>query len=359
MKMGRSLEDLAKEITRQQETKRDFIANTEHIQMRVGNEPRLIVGDELDFGVRPLAHGQVAAHAGIPKNYYDRMLNEAPALLAENVNTWFHKNPAKRMVRTLDGDARAFLSDAYRPLDNFDLLEAALPRLFELNVDIMSCEVTESRLYLKVVDKRIQKDIPTGRALGDGSHIFFDTACPALVLSNSEVGAGALSVQTAVFTRLCTNLAIVGERSARKYHIGARADIGEALYALLSDKTRKLTDAALWAQIGDVVTGAFDQAQFDAVCEHIGAAAKDKIEADPVKVVEITAKKFGFNETERAGVLTNLIKSGDLSRYGLHAAITRTAEDLPDYDRASSFEAIGGKVIDLTQNEWHELARAA
>ena len=36
------------------------------------------------------------------------------------------------MVRTLDGNARAFLSDRYRRLDNYDLLAHVLPMLREL-----------------------------------------------------------------------------------------------------------------------------------------------------------------------------------------------------------------------------------
>ncbi|MBL0089244.1 MAG: hypothetical protein IPP44_22195 [Ideonella sp.] len=36
------------------------------------------------------------------------------------------------MVRTLDGQARAFLSDRYRRLDNYDLCEHVLPMLQRL-----------------------------------------------------------------------------------------------------------------------------------------------------------------------------------------------------------------------------------
>lgn len=368
MKIGRTLQDLAAEVDRQRQVKRDYLASTEHMRLIPGypdkedQTPKLLVG-ERDRGqildVRSLAHEQIAAHVGVPMPYYKRMLAEAPALLCENVNTWFHRNPQPRMIRTLDGWDRAFLSNSYRPLDNDALLEAVLPPLIDVGAEIMSCEVTETRLYLKVVDKRIQRDVPTGRKLGDGSHVFFDTASPAMVLSNSEVGLGALSVRTSVFTHLCTNLAVVGERSTRKYHVGQRADIGEEVYALLSDSTRRLTDAALWAQIGDVVRGAFDRAQFDATCDKLAGAAEDKIGGDPVKIVDVTARRYMMSGSEQSSVLQHLIRGGDLTRYGLHAAITRAAEDLDNYDRASQFEQLGGKIIELPRNEWEELAKAA
>jgi hypothetical protein len=228
----------------------------------------------------------------------------------------------------------------------------------EMGVEIVSCEVTDQRLYLKVVDKRIQKDIPTGKKLGDG-HTFFDTVSPALVLSNSEIGLGALSVQTSIWTHLCTNLAVVSERSTRKYHMGRRMEMGEEVYSLLSDQTRKLTDAALWAQVGDVVRKAFDRVQFEAIADRIGEASNDIIEADPVKVTEVTARKWMFSTSEQSSVLQHLIRGGDLTRYGLHAAVTRAAEDIADYDRASTFEQLGGKIIELPANEWQELALAA
>lgn len=365
MKYGRSLEDLAREITRQAESKRDYVASTANMEMTVTEREsgstdlvtKLRLGDDLDMGIRPIAHAQIAEHTKVPKNYYDRMLAEEPALLADNINTWLHKNPSKRMVRTLDGHARAYLSDSFRPLDNFDMLEACLPKLLDRGVEVMSCQVTDTKLYLKVVDKRIQRDIPTGRRLGDGSHVFFDTASPALVLSNSEVGWGAMTVQTSVYTHMCTNLCVVKERSKRTMHLGAKADIGEDIYKLLSDDTRQKTDEALWGQIRDVVGSAFDLALFDATVAKIGEAAQDVIEADPVKVVEVTAKKFGLSDGERGGILANLIKGGDLTRYGLHAAITRTAEDLPDYDRASHFEQLGGKVIELDRSEWKQMTQ--
>ncbi|HXJ65420.1 MAG TPA: DUF932 domain-containing protein, partial [Actinomycetota bacterium] len=241
-------------------------------------------------------------------------------------------------------------------LDNVDLLEAVLPRIAELGVAVVSCEVTEHRLYLKVVDRRIERDMPLPMGTG---HARFDTLSPALVVSNSEVGSGALSVQSSVYTGGCTNFMVINERSVRKYHVGARADLGEEMYALLSDETRRITDEALWRQLGDVVSGAFDVAKFDAQVEKLKSATEDQIESDPVKVVELTAKKFGFTDAERGSVLTHLIRGGSLNRYGLTNAITRAAEDLPDYDRASRFEQVGGQVIELPRSEWAQLARAA
>lgn len=130
--------------------------------------------------VSDLAHKQVAQHLGIPAPYYVRLRSEYPALLDSNVNTLLAATPEgeRRMVRTIGGMARAFLSDRYRRLDNFDLLEAILPTLMEMpGLEIASCDVTEQKLYLKVTTSRIQAEVQPGDVVQSG-----------LAVSNSEVG---------------------------------------------------------------------------------------------------------------------------------------------------------------------------
>lgn len=92
--------------------------------------------------------------------------------------------------------------------------------------------------------------------MGDGSHVFFDTVSPAIVISNSEVGGGALSIETGVYTEVCTNLAMIGT-NLRKYHTGARAAVSDEVYALLTDDTKRATDTAVWKQVRDLVKSAF------------------------------------------------------------------------------------------------------
>lgn len=360
MKTGKTIVELATELQRQQESKRDFIAPVSKIEMRATDrgDVALVVGDKSSAPVNAIASGQIAEFTGIPKAYYDRMATSEPALLAANVNTWLiKKNGEKRMVRTLDGGVRAFLSDKYRTLENYDLAEAALPSISALGLEIMSCDVTERRLYIKAVDKRMFQDVPTGRKMGDGSHVFFDTVCPAVIFSNSEVGMGRLSIETGVYTKVCTNMAMIGA-NFKKTHLGARSEISDDVYEYLSDRTRKLTDAAIWAQIGDVIKGAFDRAKFELVIAKLTGATEDKIEGDVVEVINRFAKKNTLGDVVRDSVLKQLIEGGDLTRYGLHSAVTRASADVPDYDTATDLERLGGQVIELPRQAWKELQAA-
>jgi hypothetical protein len=128
---------------------------------------------------------------------------------------------------------------------------------------------------------------------------------------------------------------------------------------LLSDSTKRATDKAIWMQVRDVVRGAFDETRFATITDKMSGLAADRIEGDVVKVVEFGAKTLGYTEGEGKSVLKHLIEGGDLTRYGLFNAVTRTAQDIESYDRASELEAIGGRVIELPKNDWHRMAKAA
>lgn len=351
-KTGRSLQDLAAEITRRAEAKRDFIAPTGKLSMTVVDDAPMLElanGTTQAFPVSDYAHGQIAEYAGIPLAYYRRMQAEAPALLGQSVNRWLADLSTKRrMIRTLDGRVRAVLSDGYRALENEDLAEAILPVLMELDLLILSCEITDRRLYIKAVDRGIERDVPTGKKMGDGSHHFFDTCSPAITISNSEVGGGALAIETGVYTKACTNLAMIGS-NMRKYHTGKRAELSDDVYALLTDETRKATDRAVWMQTTDLVKGAFAAAQFDGMIQKLGVAAGHVIPAeDVVQTVERAGRRFSLTGEERGGVLAALIRDGDLTRYGLHSAVTRYSQEAAvSYDRATELERIGGEIIEL------------
>lgn len=352
MKTGLSLTALAQEIESRASAKKDLIApapKMEAIAIKDDSDNTKVllrVEGHDAMHANGLAHNQLAEYVGIPAAYYKRMQAEQPELLARNINAWLQSFGGKdlRMVRTLGGQVRAVLSDKYRAVENEDLAEAILPVLLQRNLVIMSCQVTDTRMYIKAVDRNIEANVPTGHKMGDGSHTIFDTLSPAIIISNSEVGHGALSIETGVYTKACTNMALFGA-SMRKYHTGARAELSDDLYAL-------------WSQTKDLVAAAFDQVNFEALAKKIGEASQDKIEAEvgAVEVVERIGKRFDLSQGERKGVLASLIEGADLSRYGVHSAVTHFSAKIEDYDRATDLERLGGKIIELNRSEWQQLA---
>ena len=125
MLKGLTLQQLAAKIEGNRVLKRDFIADTAKLTMQVQSDkvPVLEIPDQGQFPILPLAHEQLGARLDIPRKYYDRMLQKEPYLLAINANTWFHSQPEKRMIRTIGGDTRAFLSNKYRRVENEQIAE--------------------------------------------------------------------------------------------------------------------------------------------------------------------------------------------------------------------------------------------
>ena len=134
MKQGiRTIEKLYDELDRQREARTDLIANTKNLMVNSTRGTSLISvatdNDVLSYAVSEVAHRQIAERLNIPYKYYERMRLDYPELLDQNINGWLARSPEKRMLRTLDGKLRAFLSDRYRRLDNLELVDHVLPVL--------------------------------------------------------------------------------------------------------------------------------------------------------------------------------------------------------------------------------------
>ena len=350
MKEGRSLTDLAQEIERQQNAKRDFIADTR--QVRVLDDGKTIaVEHQGEFRLSDHALGQVGERTSVPMKYLRRMQDEAPKLLAKNVNHWFSEEPERRMVRTLDGNARAFLSDRYQRIDNADVAEMTLPVLGKVpGIRILSTEITENRLFIKASTSLITGEVKS-RRVGD-------IVEAGVVISNSENGLGAVSIAPFAHFLACLN-GMVREGGKKWAHLGRVADPSDDVYELLTDETKRADDQALLLKVRDTLAAALDNGRFQAWLQKLQATTEQKLEGDPVKAIEVLGQKLALNLEERASVLRNLIDGGDLSRFGLINAITRTAETTESYDRASEFEAFGGLVLNLPATEWQEVQLAA
>jgi hypothetical protein len=180
------------------------------------------------------------------------MREDQPALLDRNVNTWLQSEEERRMLRTLDGQVRAVLSDRYRRLDNFDLAESVLPILQQLpEVRFESVELTETKMYLKCITPRLKYEMAPG-----------DVVQAGVVISNSEVGQGTLSVQPLLFRLVCSNGLIAADRSLRKTHVGRALGGEDERIQVYQDDTLRADDKAFFLKVRDVVQAAVSEATF-------------------------------------------------------------------------------------------------
>lgn len=352
MKAGKTLQELAIELDRQQAVKKDMIVDMGALSMDTGEAGLAlqVTGGNMaaQYGINDIAHRQIGQTLKIPALYYDRMRAEYPELLAQNVNGWFSRTPdTKRMLRTMDGTARALLSDRYRRIDNFEVASAVLPIISGMDgASVESCELTDSRMYLKVVNPRVTAEVKKG-----------DIVQAGIIISNSEVGMGSVNVSPLVYRLVCSNGMIAQDGAVRKYHVG-RANEGGEDFSIYRNETIEADDKAFLMKLEDSVKAAVDQARFAAIVDKMREATEATMEAKVVpQVVELASKEYGITEAEGKGILGHLIAGGDLSLYGLANAVTRQAQDVESYDRSTELEATGYKIITMAPALWRNLTR--
>ena len=355
MKAGRSLQEVMTELYDQNNAKRDFIAPA--MGMRLMEDGRTFEmnhptsGAKEVFDTTSLFHKQVASALNIPTKYYEAMQSQKPELLAENVNAWLADKPNSYMVRSLTHPggqtARALLSERYRRIDNLAVATSVLPMFAgDTDYEVTSSEVTDNRLYLKIVSHKLEMEVRKG-----------DIVQAGVMISNSEVGLGAVTVQPLVYRLVCLNGMVVNDMGERRHHVGRQAKALEDSFTLYSDETLEAEDKAFMLKLRDATRAAIDESRFGQIVGRLQESMAIPITGKVQDVVELTAQNYGMNGDEQESIMKYLIEGGDLSLYGLSNAVTRASQDIASYDRATALESIGWQVATMPVAQWHEMNR--
>lgn len=365
IRAGKSIQDLAAELVRIEETKKDFTVPVGALKASVlppfddvsEGKSQVVIGFQNgryhDYALNNWSGGQVAAFADIPREYFRRLSDESPALLAKNINHGLEKakeSQAKpRLLRTIDGHVRGFLSNGYRMLDSHDLMSAVMPMLVDHNFEVVSCELTEKRLYLKTATPRIQGEVKKGDVVSYG-----------VMISTSDVGAGSLRVEPFFLRLWCLNGAVSTD-SFKKAHLGSRNNERD-VQEILTDATKQLNDQAFFATVRDYMAHTMKPEVFNATLLKMQDAANRPIKnLDLETVVEVTMKTVGITgEGVKKGILEALAdgnQNAGLTQWGLMNSFTAAAK-MPtiDYDTATDLERAGGAILNLNKSQWTRIA---
>ena len=340
MKQGKSLPQLAEELERQRQARKDLVADTSILTVCTDEQGKSRL--QVDFGntaeefvLQDNAHQQIASRLQIPYRYYDKMRREYPMLLDHNINEWFRKDPERRMLRILDGNVRAFLSDRYRRLDNLELAEAVFPVIAQVKGSaLVSSEITQTHMYIKVINQNMRAELDVN-----------DVVQAGIVISNSEVGIGSLKVEPLLYRLVCKNGLIIKDYAQKRYHVGRQVETTDNAYELYSDATLQADDTAFFMKVQDTVRTSVDEMQFMMAVDKFRDTKEEKLGDDPVKTVEVLADRYILNKNESGSILRQLLMSGDNSRFGLINAVTRASQDIEDYNRATELERLGGELL--------------
>lgn len=353
--------ELAQELERQAGTKRDVIVPTDQMEAVIhpteaeiqANRDDLVAPapDHLklqfpmpnnegtqSFGLTDWAHRQLAEKCGIPIKYYQKLLEaDMFELLKDNINAWIRSRD-QRLIRMLDGNVRAILSDKYRIMDNEDVLLFALEQFRDYNVDIKRCDLSETRMFVKAVVPHMEAEIKAG-----------DKVIQGLMLSNSEVGSGSFKVQPYLFRQICSN-GMIGEHSIARIHLGAKREAGELIY---TDRTKQLQDETLLSEIRDVIASTFNQDIFLKWVDQLKHGTEVVVD-EPVDAVDNVVNRFKLPQAYKDSILSHFVKEGDPTQYGLSNALTRAAQDFESYETQIELETIGGRVSMMEDSDFQK-----
>ena len=222
------------------------------------------------LGLHRNALGQIADRAGIPLLYLESLAVEdaidrsepVPRIVADNtwrrnlaqhaLNEHFSHDSGRYLVRSVNGQARGFLSDRFRRLDSRPLLEAFVTGCKGIGAVPYEGLASDVRAYVRAIVPHVYEPVP-GEAMVLG-----------LEWSNSDYGKGTYSISAFVLRLICLN-GMTGASRTRNVHLGGRLDerieFSEATY-------RKDTETMVSAT-RDVVRGALGpkaiETQMDAV----------------------------------------------------------------------------------------------
>ena len=398
---GAAIVRIAGELARQKESKRDFIYPANKLSYT--DEGRLVLGATKTFDVGGVAYtswqdaeaaadaaskegkpskitplgeqgemplngtaaSQLYARLNVPAKFVDHLRAKEYTKTAGNLfRDLLRQDDRRFLVRTLDGKARAVLSDRYRILDNADLFFCAAEKFKEVGAQAWKARLWDDGFELFGVSGHIAGEVTTDRTFdpGDGWQSRWagkegDVHNAACRIRNSETGEGGLSVRLAIFRKVCANFN-VWTNGVSQIHAG-KTNQEEGL--IFSDETRSKESELIWSKVRDAITTAFDPVKFKTYIDQLNGIAAEAL-AKPMEAVENVTKAYAITDDRKASILASLLGSGDLSRFGLVQAITATAHKA-DADGAaadaSKLEEIGGEVALMSAGKFGTLVGAA
>ena len=369
-----TLQNLVTELERQRKSRIDFVADVRHLSIEANGGIKVIPATAQAFEWMPegpmmmkrAAYHQLAERTSppMPTRFFDALMEERPNRLADLVNGLHADDPKKRLVRCLDNEIRAWLSNSYRVLDNLDIAFTCMEEAQKKNAQVFEADLSDRRMRIKFTTQDVwdkidvtQRSGPQGGwfagAIGNrdlmgktimGARIREElpggpgTIHPVVTALNSETGHGGFHIRIGLLLGMCFNVATL-ETVVSRVHLGERLEEG-----MFSQETISAESKAIMLKARDAVRGAFDQNKFAGMVAKAKAAQADKLEAPGAAIDNIIATG-AVNEEQREALLMYFHRDYDPTRFGLAQAVSRLAQDLDDPDDAGELENLAGKII--------------
>ena len=319
------LESLMKELERQKPLKWDEKLNSSQIRMVVAeNEPRFQIRTAEPLSINNSCHTQIAEKLEIPVKYYNRMKEETPELLTQNVNTWLERNGKDYFIRGMADSVRAFLSDRYRVIDHLDVLMCALNELQAHEAEVEDCYLSEIEMNIKVKSQKLR----------DFVRHKDDLIIGGLFLTNSETGHKALRVEPRLFRVKCSNGMIIEEFITREIHLGNNDELyDEIIYLSIRRSIREL-----FGKFGEIL-------------QTLRESSEIKVK-NPRKLISNVVEHYRLSEAQRDNILMAFGAEPEYDKLGVANALTLAAQKEESWEESVEMERIAGHLIALPIEEF-------
>jgi hypothetical protein len=322
------LQSLIEELKRQKPLKWDTKLRSSEIEMGLDeNLPFLQIQGKKAVLITKPCHDQIAEKLEIPLKYYRKMEEEAPELLAQNVNIWLNRNGKDIFLRGLGDYARAFLSGRYRVIDHLDVLYCALNELQAHEAEIEECFLSETELNIKVKSQKLRDFVRHKDDLMIGG----------VFLTNSETGHKALRVEPRLFRVKCSNGLIIEEMVTREIHIGNGDEaFDEIIYLSLRRSIREL-----FSKFGDII-------------QTLRESSEIKVK-NPQKMISNVVEHYRLSDAQRDNILMAFGAEPESDKYGIANALTLAAQKETAWEKSVEMERIGGRLITMPIKDFKAL----
>jgi hypothetical protein len=319
-------------------------------------------GEDMSLSMTKWAAYQLCEKTGVPWRYLKAMEeHQLSDLIAKNFNSWLLNRKKPVLVRSVGSTVRAVLGPQYRVIGNLELLTYISMALnnedpekgaIGINVErrdagmaqikVKDIIISETRFHIRLIDHERSFSLP-----GDnGIHR------PGLVLSNTEVGDGAMVLAPELTTMVYMNGMIIQEKIMREVHVGKKLDPG-----IYRPETLTAASIATYMEVGDLVQHILrsDKIFLDYM-ESLKAATETKFTKPLVHVVDDINMnlKLSLSEFEIDSIISKLGSDDTLpaafrnTPYAVTQALTAVARDSNSYRMMFLEKAAGAYIKQFT-----------
>ncbi len=316
---NKQVEDFYNTLRNHKESQMDIYVNPQYLRMN--DEGKIELKDESlpHMVMRPTHYFEqsLAAKLRIPYDYYMRLDNR---MKAENVNYWLELESGNKLLRTMalkntnEIIARAYLSDRYMIIDNYDIMTVVLKVLQESNkhVEFHRAFISDKMMNVNIIEPHTPYNIGTSEK---PDIVYF-----GMNIQNSEVGYSAFTMKYFIYRGICTNGMIYGGNELRKVHLGSRYTNDNEW---MSNRSRRLQGELLLSQVRDMTNYVFDDDTKQIMIEKMKEAKGQRINGTPSRIIDAYKDVLDLTQ-EEADAAWRILK--EPTRYEIVQAITQTAQ---------------------------------